>query len=702
MASPLRCHLLIGPPGSGKSTVAKRLVALLETSGEVVELLSTDQVRQDLYGDAAIKGQWSEIEAMLQQRLLDAVAAGRVVILDGTHSRRAWRLAVVQGLALSQPVEWIGWWLQTPLAICQDWNRQRERQVDPEVVASYFKTLQAKPFQPSRQEGFAAVVTLDPSTAADHQALEASVSLQLAALDRRISAARNKEPRQPHGYARLLDFERLIYLIRLLVRFPGLEAPDASTRDQLEAIASPLPEGDLAERAAELLRAEVGACYADLDALRGDLAWLEAQGFTSSLPCREPIAPPPPTTATLEHRGGWPPEADPAIFCRVMTLLRHLIQVPFDSGEEALRDYLAGALATIPGGYSVRDGDNLRKDVERIFTPYGFRSRHDTPRQGYALGTAVLSAPQLQELVQLLDGVVQQLSDPTKQDLLLDLKERLRRGGLEVDMAPPLRRIANRSIVSSELVRPDSLALEGQAKRLEIAILARQRVQLDRYGTAARFESSPTGLRWVWPLQLVFHTIGWYVAYEEEAIGGGGQDGLIRLERLDRLALRHVDPHTSQEPARRQRSLQRLDRLLQVSGGIYFGDDLAAQLAVAGTNAEERRRHLQTLRFRCTPTVFSFLREGLQRFPLEATRLSQPLPGDHWWRHPKAPHCLKPQAGSTHPYPIEIDLPLWSLASDVDLRRWLFGFGEGVIVEAPEALRQEHQRRGERVRALYG
>jgi hypothetical protein len=32
----------------------------------------------------------------------------------------------------------------------------------------------------------------------------------------------------------------------------------------------------------------------------------------------------------------------------------------------------------------------------------------------------LLSTPQLQELVQLLDGVVQQCSDPTKQELLLD------------------------------------------------------------------------------------------------------------------------------------------------------------------------------------------------------------------------------------------------------------------------------------------
>jgi len=40
----------------------------------------------------------------------------------------------------------------------------------------------------------------------------------------------------------------------------------------------------------------------------------------------------------------------------------------------------------------------------------------------------------------------------------------------------------------------------------------------------------------VWPLQLLFHNIGWYLVYEEDAIGTGV--GLIRSERIDRLALR--------------------------------------------------------------------------------------------------------------------------------------------------------------------
>ena len=75
---------------------------------------------------------------------------------------------------------------------------------------------------------------------------------------------------------------------------------------------------------------------------------------------------------------------------------------------------------------------------------------------------------------------------------------------------------------------------------------------------------------------------------------------------------------------------------------------------------------------------------------LSALRFSKQLPGDSWWHHPAAPHLLEPNAPTdSHPYPLELDLPSWTLAADIDLRTWLYGFGEGIRVEAPIALREE-------------
>ena len=66
---------------------------------------------------------------------------------------------------------------------------------------------------------------------------------------------------------------------------------------------------------------------------------------------------------------------------------------------------------------------------------------------------------------------------------------------------------------------------------------------------------------------------------------------------------------------------------------------------------------------------------GLQRCLLEQLRLSKPLSGGRWHQHPQPTLVLEPVPHSTHPYPVEIDLPPWTVARDVDFRRWLFEYG---------------------------
>jgi predicted kinase len=705
ISPPLRCHLLIGPPASGKTTLAG---VLAELTGAV--LLSTDVVRGELFGDATVQGPWRDIEALLHQRIRDSVAAGVPVIVDATHARRPWRLAITQALSLPAPVEWIGWWLYTPLSTCLQWNQTRKRLVPEPVIREMAAALADPAFGPCRAEGFATVVAVVPTHGRE---LEALLRDELARLDHRIRSARNREKHFAlHGYSRLLDLERLLYLLRLLSRHPGLSAADPATRAELEAIVSPLPDGDLADQAAVYLRRFHGECYGDPAAIRADLAWLEANRFcqaeTAMAPIQPPALPPPPPTSgngELPWRGGLhggvPPLGDAPVFRRVFTLLRHLLQQPFDrEAGMPLPEHLIAQTEAIPGAYLPGEAATLRKDIEKLLTPYGFRSRNNNVRHGYALGTALLSAPRLREIHGVVSQAAGRLADPTAQDLLAELEQRLRWGGIAVESATPVRAFANRSIVSSALVRPDSLAAERQAEALETAIVERRRVELERYASVGTFADSPDGRVRVWPLQLLFHTIGWYLVFEEDAIGTGV--GLIRCERLDRLALRRSQRGNRRSDEAHSQALRRLELLLHHSGGIYFGSDLHAQLRLASPNPRLRARQLVTLRFCCQGWCFAFIREGLQRYPIEHTRFSRPLPGDTWWHHPNAPHVLEPgPATDSHPYPVELDLPLWTVEHDIDLRTWLFGFGAGIRIESPAALRDEHQQKLEAALAVY-
>ncbi len=693
--APLRCHLLIGQPASGKTTLARALAPLLTGPGEPgAVVLSTDAIRTEVFGDAAVQGPWPDIQQRLHQRISEAVAAGTPVIVDATHARRPWRLAIIQALALPAPVEWIGWWLYTDLPTSLAWNARRERSVPVPVIQEMAAALADPHFGPTRAEGFAAICAVVPS---HHQDLSEVLQAELASLDRRIRSAVNRENKvQRHGYSRLLDLERLLYLIRLLSRWPNLSATDPASSAELQAILSPLPEGDLAQRAGAFLRRLHGECYGDVEAIRGDLAWLEANGFCSAHPVEAPIQ-----LARLNAEaerqgalnGGLPPLGDGPVFLRVMTLLRHLLQTPFDRPAERganLHEYLIAATSAIPGGYLPGETATLRKDLEKLLSPYGFRSPNDNVRHGYCLGTALLSTPRLQELHNVVRQAAGRLADPSALDLLEELEQRLRWAGIDLEPGTPVRSYARHTVVDSALVRRDALAAPRQAERIEAAIVEHRRVLLHRYDGMGSFADSPEGELRVWPLQLIFHNVGWYLLFEEDHVGQ--EAGLLRSERLDRLALRgggsRGDLRRSDQV--HQAALQRLERLLHLSGGIYFGEDLEQQRILSSGSAQRRQGALVTLRFCCAPWAFAFIREGLQRYPIEHTRFSKPLPGEHWWHHPKAPHVLQPGSPSdTHPYPVELDLPPWTVARDVDLRSWLFNFGGGIRIEQPEALRQE-------------
>ena len=695
MAAPLRCHLLIGPPASGKTTLAGVLAQL---TGALV--LSTDGIRADLFGDPAVQGPWCEIGPQLHQRIRDAVAAGIPVIVDATHARRPWRLAITQGLMLPAPVEWIGWWLHTPLATCLQWNHNRQRLVPEPVIREMAAALADPTFGPSRAEGLAALVAVVPTHGRE---LEPLLRDELARLDHRIRSACNREHRFAlHGYSRLLDLERLLYLMRLLSTIPELSAADPATRAELETIVSPLPQGDLADRAAALLCRRHGDCYGDVAAIRADLDWLEVNGFCSPEPSQIPIRLPEcaaPAGGGLH--GGYPPLADGPVFQRVFTLLRHLLQQPFDRAPGTpLPEHLISRIETIPGAYLPGEAATLRKDLEKLLTPYGFRCRNDNVRHGYAIGTALLSAQRLREIHGVVSQAAGRLADPGAQGLLSELEQRLIWGGVALDQTSPVRAFANRSIVSAALVRPDSLAAERQADQLETAIVERRRVELERYASVASFADSPTGCFRAWPLQLLFHNIGWYLVYETDNIGR--DEGLIRTERIDRLALRRSERGYRRSEEAHSAALARLKMLLHHSGGIYFGDDLALQLQLCSPTARVRARALLTLRFSCQSWSFAFIREGLQRYPVENTRYSRRLPGDSWWHHPRAPHVLEPgSSADPHPYPVEYDLPRWTVGHDVDLRNWLFGFGDGIRLEAPAELVAEHRQWLRRASAVY-
>lgn len=542
----------------------------------------------------------------------------------------------------------------------------------------------------------------------------------LETYDNQIRGTRNRTAQyELHRYSRLLDMERLLYLIGLLSRFPDLESTDEQTTIELLKLCNPLPtSSNPAERAAAFLRHH-GDCYADTEALSADLSWLDEQGFMEGSAVRAPLEPPEADERVRLCLGGRPPTADKRAFTRIMTLLRHILQNPLDADRSSVHDdnrsismpvhvHLVRQMEGIEGGYidgpirrqggrwQCGESQTLHKDISMLKSYNLFSQK--AARHGYVLGTALLPLSRLLELNAVVRQVAHRQNDPTVSDLLDDFNQRLGWAGYPTDERPPVRAYANRSIVKRENAPLGSLAAAQNADRLSEAILNGYPIQLEDDPSAARFEGQQPNINRfkVWPLQLVFHNIGWYLAYEEWL---DNEPGLIKTQRLDRLRLVEVDkdPQHARLIEAHCKSVRRLELLLDYCGGIFFGYDRDAQVKLCGGNRVQRNEQLVTLRFRCMDWVFKFLREGVQRFPRHCTRLSKPLPGDLWRHRPNIANdtrtslaTLDPIPGDTHPYPVEFDLPYWTIGTglrdgDVDLKRWLFGFDGGIVIEAPQA-----------------
>jgi predicted kinase len=139
--------LLIGLPGSGKSTLAKQFL----TQCPWMQLISTDAIRGQLFGNEAFQGSWLLIWREIQRQFQQAIATGSTTIYDATNAQRRHRREII---ALAREVGFThitGVWVNTPVWLCLARNKKRERKVPEEVIFRMYRQLRDAP--PSLEEG---------------------------------------------------------------------------------------------------------------------------------------------------------------------------------------------------------------------------------------------------------------------------------------------------------------------------------------------------------------------------------------------------------------------------------------------------------------------------------------------------------------------------------------------------------------------
>jgi len=142
-----RIVVLVGLPGSGKSTYLERLGVTALSSDAIRLLLADDATDQTIHGRV-----FSTLRYLVRQRL----AIGRpVTYVDATHLTPAERRPYVK-IAQKYGCQIEALFFDVPLEVCVERNRRRARVVPEEAM----RLMAAKLVPPSVAEGFSQVMVV--------------------------------------------------------------------------------------------------------------------------------------------------------------------------------------------------------------------------------------------------------------------------------------------------------------------------------------------------------------------------------------------------------------------------------------------------------------------------------------------------------------------------------------------------------------
>lgn len=139
-------NMLIGLPGSGKSTIAHKYI------DNSAIILSSDEIREELFGDASIQKDPQKVFSLMEERTLEALNKGFDVCYDATNLTRKNRANILSKLPLGTKKRAII--VFCPIELCIVRDAARDRTVGAEVINRMAKSFQV----PYYDEGFDSIV----------------------------------------------------------------------------------------------------------------------------------------------------------------------------------------------------------------------------------------------------------------------------------------------------------------------------------------------------------------------------------------------------------------------------------------------------------------------------------------------------------------------------------------------------------------
>lgn len=140
------CIWMIGLSGSGKSTVAEEYAKKYDA-----KIISSDKIREELYGDENIQGDPNEVFRIVHERICDLLKSGFSIIYDATNLHLKYRRKFFNYCkdnniqAIHHAIV-----MCTPYRLCLHRNKYRDRVVPEEVIKKQLYSFNI----PFFEEGF--------------------------------------------------------------------------------------------------------------------------------------------------------------------------------------------------------------------------------------------------------------------------------------------------------------------------------------------------------------------------------------------------------------------------------------------------------------------------------------------------------------------------------------------------------------------
>ncbi|TVP62959.1 MAG: WYL domain-containing protein [Nodularia sp. (in: Bacteria)] len=326
----------------------------------------------------------------------------------------------------------------------------------------------------------------------------------------------------------------------------------------------------------------------------------------------------------------------------------------------------------LPAGYPAIP--TLRKDLETL-RRYGILERR-MYRWGYYLGTGALSAAELKVAFNALASQAQFQGDSQVRRIYESLTKRLRGLDMELkgDFFYPTRQHLNRAIIHTD---PEEMAQKGQNRDtlfhqlplLETAISQGQAIEISRSQDLYGFNR--VGRFQVFPLQLIYHDIAWYLLYE---ICETGHLVMGRLNRFNHHCELLKIPARGLEKQRE--SLAKAYKLLENGWGLSLGEPEPQISELAGN------LKFVNIKVRFFPPVSAFILEG------ELRHLKQKI----------TPGKIDQITGKPTYIDYAVDLPPRSLN---EFSFWVYRYLDKAEVLSPPQLVEQHRRSAQALYSRY-